>query len=145
MKTDFNSLLKTITLCAQSQLTLFSPMDCSQPGSSVHEIFQARILEWGAISFSRGFSQPRDQSRSPALVGEFFTTSATWEAQWPFTGTEVTETVELVPMRTCQMSRKRRAKLIAMAGDAECFGNNKTKWWEKQTKMVKRLRNSKVF
>ena len=37
-------------------------MDCSLPGSSVHEIFQARILEWVAISFSTGSSQPRDQT-----------------------------------------------------------------------------------
>ena len=46
---------------AQSCLTLCDPMDSSQPGSSIHGIFQARILEWGAISFSRGSSQPRDQ------------------------------------------------------------------------------------
>ena len=37
-------------------------MDCSLPGSSVHGIFQARILEWVAISFSRGSSQPKDQT-----------------------------------------------------------------------------------
>ena len=37
-----------------------TPTDCSSPGSSVHEIFQARILEWVAISFSRGSSWPRD-------------------------------------------------------------------------------------
>ena len=37
---------------AQSCLTLSDPMDCSLPGSSVHEIFQARVLEWGAIAFS---------------------------------------------------------------------------------------------
>ena len=36
------------------------PMDCSLPGSSVHGILWARILEWGAIPFSRGSSQPRD-------------------------------------------------------------------------------------
>ena len=42
--------------------TLCDPMDCSLPGSSVHGIFQARILEWVAISFSRGSSQPRDQT-----------------------------------------------------------------------------------
>ena len=48
---------------AQSCLTLCNPMDCSLLGSSVHEIFQARILEWVAISFSRGSSQPRDQTR----------------------------------------------------------------------------------
>ena len=44
----------------QSCLTLCDPMDCSLPGSSIHGILQARILEWGAISFSRGSSQPRD-------------------------------------------------------------------------------------
>ena len=41
-------------------LTLCNPMDCSPPGSSVHGILQARILEWVDISFSRGFSQQRD-------------------------------------------------------------------------------------
>ena len=41
---------------AQSCLTLCNPTDCSPPGSSFHGIFQARILEWVAISYSRGFS-----------------------------------------------------------------------------------------
>ena len=50
-------------MCAQSCLTLCSPMDCSSPGSSVHGIFQERILEWVAISFSRGSSWPRDCTR----------------------------------------------------------------------------------
>jgi len=47
---------------AQSCLTLCDPMDCSPPGSSVNGIFQARTLEWVAISSSRGSSQPRDQT-----------------------------------------------------------------------------------
>ena len=47
-------------LVAQLCLTLSNPMDSSPPGSSVHGILQARILEWAAISFSRGSSQPRD-------------------------------------------------------------------------------------
>ena len=47
---------------AQSCLTLCDPVDCSPPCSSVHGIFQARVLEWVAFSFSRGSSQPRDQS-----------------------------------------------------------------------------------
>ena len=47
-------------LVTQSCLTLCDTMDCSFPGSSVHGIFQARIPEWGAISFSRGYFQPRD-------------------------------------------------------------------------------------
>ena len=47
-------------LVAQSCLTLYDAMDCSPPGSSVCEILQAGILEWVAIPFSRGSSQPRD-------------------------------------------------------------------------------------
>ena len=47
-------------LVAQSCPTLCDPMDCSPPGSSVHRIFQTRILEWVAISSSRGSSQSRD-------------------------------------------------------------------------------------
>ena len=45
---------------AQSCLTLCDPVDSSPPGSSVHGMLQATILEWVAISFSRGSSQPRD-------------------------------------------------------------------------------------
>ena len=62
----------------QSCPTLRSPVGCSVPGSFVHGILQARILERVAISSSRESSQPRD---SPALAGRFFTTSTTWEAQ----------------------------------------------------------------
>ena len=47
-------------LVSQSCLTLCDPMNCSPPGSSVHRISQARILDWVAIPFSRGYSQPRD-------------------------------------------------------------------------------------
>ena len=51
-----------LCLVAQSCLTLCDPMDCSPPGSSVHGIIQARILEWVAVSSSRGPPQPRDQT-----------------------------------------------------------------------------------
>ena len=55
-------------LVAQSCPTLCDPTSCSLPGFSVHWILQARILEWVAIPFSRGSSQPWDQKpRSPAL------------------------------------------------------------------------------
>ena len=63
-------------------LTLFDPMDCSLPGSSVHGILQATILEWVAVPSSRGSSWPRDQThvyKSPALAGGVFTTGAAWE------------------------------------------------------------------
>ena len=49
-------------MCAQSCSLLCYTMDCSLPGSSVLEIFQTRILEWVAISYSREFSRPRDQT-----------------------------------------------------------------------------------
>ena len=66
-----------------SWLTLWDPMDCNLPGSSIHGILETRILEWVVIPSSRGSSQPRDQtliSMSPALSGEFFTISATiWD------------------------------------------------------------------
>ena len=45
-------------------------MDCSSPGSSVHGIFQARILEWVVISFSRGSPDPGSEPRSPALQAD---------------------------------------------------------------------------
>ena len=51
--------------------TLWDPMDCSQPGSSFHGILQARILEWVAMSFSRGSSHPGIQPRSPTLQADF--------------------------------------------------------------------------
>ena len=54
---------KERVLVAQSRPTLCGPMDSSPPGSSVHGILQARILEWVAIPFSRGSSQPRDQTQ----------------------------------------------------------------------------------
>ena len=59
---------------------LWDPMDCSLPGSSVHGIFQARVLEWGAISFSRGSFWPRDQTRVSHFVGRRFTIWANREA-----------------------------------------------------------------
>ena len=58
---------------AQSCPTLCDPMDCSLPGSSIHGIFQARVLEWVAISFSRRSSQPRDRTHISRLAGRCFT------------------------------------------------------------------------
>ena len=60
-------------LTAQLCLTLCNSMDFSPPGSSVHGILQARILEWVAIPFSRGSSQPMDQTQVSCLAGRFFT------------------------------------------------------------------------
>ena len=64
--------------CAPAQLCLIlcDPMDCSSPGSSVHGVSQARMLEWVAISSSRGSSQPRNWtpiSWVSWIAGRFFT------------------------------------------------------------------------
>ena len=60
--------------------TLCDPMDYSPPGSSVHGILQARMLEWVAISFSRACSRPKDQTWVSYIAGRFFTIWATREA-----------------------------------------------------------------
>ena len=62
--------VKVKVLVAQSCPTLCDPMDCSPSSSSVHGILQARILEWVAISFSRGSSPSRIELRSPALQAD---------------------------------------------------------------------------
>ena len=73
-------LLCVCVLIVQSCLTLCNPMHCSPPGFSVHDILQARILEWVAISFSRGSSQPRDGTWVSDVAGRLFTIWATREA-----------------------------------------------------------------
>ena len=67
-----------VCVCAQFYLTLCNPRDCSPPGFSVYGIFQARILEWVAISSFRGSSNPGIEPASlatPALAGVLFTTA----------------------------------------------------------------------
>ena len=80
--------LRCVVNCVHAKLlqwclTLCSPINCCPPGSSVHGILQARILEWVAMPFSRVFSQPRDPTHISYVssIGRgFFTTSATWES-----------------------------------------------------------------
>ena len=73
---------KLLQLC----LILCNTMDCNLPGSSIHAILQARILEWIAMSYSRESFVARDRtyvSMSTALAGSFFTINTTWEAWIP--------------------------------------------------------------
>ena len=70
---------------AQSCPTLCNTMDCSPLGSSVHGISQARILEWVAISFSRGSSRLRDQTCVSCVGRRILYHWATWEAQCMYT------------------------------------------------------------
>ena len=59
-------------LVAQAGLTLYGPMHCSLPGSSVHGILQERKLEWVVIPFSRGSFWPRDHTQVSCIAGKFF-------------------------------------------------------------------------
>ena len=68
-----------LVLVSQLCLTLCDPMDRSPPGSSVHGILQARILEWVAISFSGGSSQPRDWAQVSCIASRLSTDWATKE------------------------------------------------------------------
>ena len=72
--------LYVLSLVVQSCLTLCDTMECSPPGSSVHGILQARILQWVAIPFYRGSSQLRDQTQVSRTRGRFFTVWASREA-----------------------------------------------------------------
>ena len=72
MKLTKSLLLPTLTLCDR--------MDCSLPGCSAHGILQARILQWVAITFSRGSSRPRDQTQVSRIGGRHFNLWATREA-----------------------------------------------------------------
>ena len=79
-------MLVSEVLVTQLYLTLCNPMDCHLPGSSIHGILQARILEWVAIPSSRGFSQPGDWIQVSCIAGRLFTI---WEwvaipfSRWP--------------------------------------------------------------
>ena len=75
-----------------------APRTAAPPGSSVHGIFPAKMLEWFAISFSRGSSQPRDQIQVSCPAGRFFTDWAIREAHMNFRGTQFNNSTH----NTCQ-------------------------------------------
>ena len=76
------NIWKKESVSSQSCSTLCNLMDCNPWSSSIHGILQARILQWGPILFSRGSSQPRDQTWVSHIAGKFFTVWATREAPW---------------------------------------------------------------
>ena len=67
----FPGILSSVSKCKFCLMTLCDPMDCSLPGSSVHGILQARILEWVAIPFCGGSSRPKDWNRVSCNAGRF--------------------------------------------------------------------------
>ena len=86
-KEELKSLL--IKVKVKSRPTLCDPLDCSLPDFSVHGILQARILEWVAISLSRGSSRPRDRTQVSRIGGRHFNLWATREAQIFLYGKEI--------------------------------------------------------
>ena len=78
---EFNQLRRTCFLNSQVIVIQLCPTLCDPMDYTVHGILQARILEWVAFPFSRGSSQPRDQTQVSLIVGGFFTNWATKEAQ----------------------------------------------------------------
>ena len=68
-----------VCVCGSVMSDSLQSIHCSPPGYSVHGILQARILEWVAIPFSKGFSQPRDWTWVSHIAGRFFTIWATRE------------------------------------------------------------------
>ena len=76
-------LVRIVLYWTSEQVKLLScvRLFATPPVSSIHGIFQARVLEWVAISFSRGSSQPRDWTQVPRITGRYFIDWATREAQ----------------------------------------------------------------
>ena len=79
---------KTSEVKSLSRVWLCDPMSCSLPGSSLHRILQARVLEWVAISFSRGSSRRRDQTQVSRILDRCFNLWATREASEKTEGEE---------------------------------------------------------
>ena len=80
MDSFLHKYMYTCAKSLQSCLTLWDPMECSLPGSSVHGILQARILEWVSVPSSTGSAQPKLVSPAcPALAG-----CTTWEAPYVY-------------------------------------------------------------
>ena len=91
---------------AQLCLSLCDPMDCSLSGSSVYGIFQARVLEWGAISFSKGSSRPRNRTWFSCIAGRRFSIWATrealeWNMEVPFISSRLKKYSSVMLCSTC--------------------------------------------
>ena len=82
---------------AQSRATLCDPMDWSPPGSSVHGVLQASILEWAVSSFSRGAFRARNWTWISHIVGKLFTIWATREAPFIYISTSITMHTYICP------------------------------------------------
>ena len=101
---------------AQSCPTLCDTVECSPPGSSVHGIRQARILEWVAISFSRGSSQPRDRTQVSHIAGRRFNLWATREALRPAEITPKTDVLFVIGDCSAKVGSQEIPSITGMYG-----------------------------
>ena len=93
----------------------YNPMDWSPPGPSVHGISQARILEWVAVSCSRGSSWPRDRTASLALAGGFFITELKNNLFWSLK----------IGHRMQHLSEGSKGRQVGSGGDGERWGSDR--------------------
>ena len=114
---------------AQSCPTLGDPVDCSLPGSSIHGIFQARVLEWVAISFSRGSSRAQNGTWVSCIADRCFTLWATREASLDVTNFRRDLSLgqglgnlsrRAARLRTWQAVKKKKRKLLKVC---DIFGD----------------------
>ena len=123
-------------LVTQLCLILCDPTDCSPPGSSVRGNFQARILEWVAISFSRRSSWPRDQTYDSCIAGRFFIIWATRtvrEREVSFMPVKFNDGWNYANINRNEHKRKRR---LQMNNGELHFGYNRLKFSEGLQKVV---------
>ena len=92
-------------------------MDCSLPGSSLHGILQARVLEWVAISFSRGSSQPRDWTRVSHIPGRCFNL-------WATISMLLSQSIPLSPSPTTTMSINKSVLYVCVCTPALQIGSS---------------------
>ena len=138
MAISLNPRLSTpiwVCVCSVAQAcpSLGDPLDCSQPGSSAHGIFQARILEWVAISSSRSSSWPRDRTcvSCVSCAGRSFTTELAGKPHskpWPWNKTLISQIVkfatwkkEMPPMRQHNKFKFERANILFPQSQPLCF------------------------
>ena len=107
-KPIFLPVLLLLFLATKLCTTLCSSMGYSLPGLSIHGIFQAKILEWVAISFSRGSSQPRNRTHVSCLAGRFFTTEPPGKPSYLYS-------IILKKGESCHSIKRQRGKQVKEA------------------------------
>ena len=115
---------------AQSCPTLWDPMDCSLTGFSVHGIFQARMLEWVTISFSRRSSRPRDWTWVFRIVGRCFTIWATSYWKILLCSVQISSVLLFSPVRLFETHGLEHARLPCLSPTPRVYSDScPLSWW----------------